>query len=492
MADPIALQAQRYSVNDQDLGVTAGPAALALMFTGTYGTEIPEWGTQIYQRDWLLQRFLTIEPFAGSAAASICARNAGYSWKLESQDEGASEASRKLLDSASFGRGWVPFCMELGLNYLSQDVGAFVELIRTADRPEAPLVGLSVLPSSNCFVTGDAEVPVIFLERRGKYHRLKWFQVYHLLEMPVSHPIYSGLQMSAMSRLFEGAKTWQSIERYTDEKVGGRHGRAIHVLSGVTRSELESAVTLAKNLADSRGLLRYQPPVILTTVSDKLTANVATLELASLPDGFDRDQQFREYLTLLSLAFLSEYQEFAPLPRGDMGSGAQSETLDQKARLKGAAIWRKNISQMINQILPANVTFSFETEDIDESKRRAETSKLQAEATKLRIDSGEIDAQAAREIALAEGRLTQEIYDALIAREAEAAAQALEEPQGAGPEGAGEEPSRNEETAVEKGILSRAGPTEERLAAEDEATAFYGSVLGRMFRRLRGRLDEED
>lgn len=516
MAEDFApvLEAARLSVQPrEDAGVL--PPAIALWWFGAgQGQPLPPWGTSIFERDYELQRFLEKESFLAGAVVSICARNAGYSWSIKGDDESLVQASVTMLENSDFGAGWVSLAMRLTYNLLTQDTGAFVEVIRSGPAATDPIVGLSMLPAGRCYATGDPDTPAIFIDRRGKYHKLRWWQVIHLLEMPVDHPVQSGLQLCGVSRCMQQAETFYGMAQYRNEKVNGRHSRAIHVISGITRNELDSAVQLAAAIAQNRGLLRYQPPVIIPAMQQNQEAKIATLELASLPDGFDMEQEFKQYISLLAMALLAEYQEFAPLPGGGLGTGAQSETLDQKARMKGSAIWRKLVANAINNVLPDGVRFVFDEEDVDEAKRRADVQKVRAEARQVRVASGEIDEIVARELAVSAGDLSPEQMDALSLRdverneaeaeqaesEAERTSQEMklrfgqQQPTAGAPDQAtmsNDETGDGGETGAKANDLFAESVTASRLEAEDDATSFFGDQLKRMWRGLRRSAHED-
>lgn len=494
MPDAVDLEIQRRSVTDAPAfyeGVPGGgpwPWAVA----GAFAIGAPEWGTAVNERDIYLQQFLTLDSMAAGAVATICARNTGYSWEVSAQSSALREACTRLLRHADLGRGWEHFAMAVGLDYLSQDKGAFVELVRAGPEPGSPLVGIQHLPARDCWSTGRPDEPVIYRDRAGRFHRLRWYQVYRLAEMPMPHPVYEGLQLSAVSRFFRAARVHLNIQEYLEEKTGGRQSRAIHLVQGVTGSELKSALSTVAFNADNAQLQRYQPPIILPVLSDKMPAKVETLELASLPDGFDQEQNYREYLTVLAMALLADFQELAPLPSGNLGTGSQSETLDQKSRQKGAALWRKAIDGMMQNILPEGAEFRFTEIDQDEAKIGADVRKARAEGLKLYVDMGALDALGARAIAVEDGDIPPEVAEDVATREREADTEEEppEEPFGAPAPGDGGDvqqeaiPDSNDEL---KALKSQpVHPV--RMAVEDDAMQALEDGLGRVFERLRGDL----
>lgn len=117
---------------------------------------------------------------------------------------------------------------------------------------------------------------------------------------------------------------------------------------------------------------------------------------------------------MLAMAFLTDYQEFSPLPGGNLGTSTQSEILHLKNRGKGAGLFRKLITRAINyEIFPRNVEFGFSDPDYEAETAEAEVKKIRAQTRQIRITSTEITPEVARQLANDEGDLRQE-YMALM------------------------------------------------------------------------------
>ena len=156
-----------------------------------------------------------------------------------------------------------------------------------------------------------------------------------------------------------------------------------------------------------------------------VNVDVKTLEIAALPDNFNEETTFKHYIAQIAMAFLSDYQDFAPLPGGNLGTSAQSEILHMKSRGRGPALWMKMITHAMNQrILPSNVEFRFDEQDLEAEAAEAETAKARAEERAARIASGEINEAVARQQALEDGDLTLEQFEELERADREAAEQA--------------------------------------------------------------------
>ncbi len=426
-ADALAALPKSVIAPREDVQRTSGDLFTWFML-GPSDSGFTPWGQNTQLRDRQLRDFITTEHFFASALGIISARNAALTWQIIG-DEATAEAAAELVNDANHGEGWESFVVELTNDLLTQDKGAFVEFVRAANSPEAAVIGINALDAQRCFLTGNPETPVIYEDRKGELHKMPWYTVVHLLEMPTSKTPADGgyffrLQYCALTRVLGAAQILKSITTYRSEKVSGRFMRAIHLLSGVDAKAVQDAIARENINADNAGATRYMAPAMVGNVDPAANVSHETIELASLPDGFSETEAITSYITILAMGFLTDYQEFAPLASGNLGTSTQSEVLHQKSRGKGVGLFKKLMERLMNLrgALPGNVTFEFTEDDIEADKQIAETEQLRAETRKIRIDSGEIDALAARQLALDSGDLTVEEFEALNAREiAEAA-----------------------------------------------------------------------
>ncbi len=220
-----------------------------------------------------------------------------------------------------------------------------------------------------------------------------------------------------LTRVLRAAHTMQSIWIYNDEKASGRFNRALHFVSGIGEKQVQDALARATLANDDEGLRRYSPGVLVTAVNQNAEINVKTIEQASLPAGWDEEKAIKHYILALSMAFMTDYQEFAPLPGGGLGTGAQSEILDKKSRGKGPALFQSMMTRLMNHagILPRGVEFAFNEPDPDAAKDDADLQHRKAETAEINIRSGVWTPQFARQVQLDDGSITEEQFQVLSA-----------------------------------------------------------------------------
>lgn len=414
-------------------------------FIGNYNSsDLPEWWSPA--RDRYFREFWHTEPFLASAIYSISARNAAYEWELKGPKSDV-EYSQNLLAHANFGEGWQSFVTKLTIDLSTQDNGAFIEIIRPAkvridgellpavksydyesgksiwmaikggvripvldaqiqDNPLELPIGIAHLDAGQCTRTGDPETPVIYTDINGYQHRLMWWQVAMLEDMPSPIETMNGVGVCALSRVYKTAEILKSITTYKEEKVSGRFNRAIH-LTNVDPDAINDAIAQSNARNDNLGLMRYSQPVVAATLNPDASPSVVTIDLASVPDGFDEKTTMEWYISNLALALGVDYGFLAPLPGKGLGTASQSEVQAKQALGKSSRLFMNQMEFKINYngILPSTVVFNFDDEDIENQKLRDDAAAVRANTRATRIQSGEITPAIARQLATDDGDL---------------------------------------------------------------------------------------
>lgn len=407
--DPAAV---RRSVRSQPEGEQS-PGAFTL-YIASVADEFPAWGRQPRQRDKLLRQFWPTCSFLPEAIYSVAIRNAAMDWYVDGPPRTANAVQDMLL-TVDDGKGWEQFIVKVMLDLLTQDNGAFVEIVRRRNSPNAPVMTLNHLDAGQCRRTGLVDFPVVYTDRDGVDHKLAWYQVIVLAEFPSPVETMIGMQLCAVSRVLRASQILRDISIYKREKIGGRHHKAIHFVGGAKRTEIEDArVRLAEN-ADNSGLIRYIEPIIVAGLDPERPVSVATIDLAALPDGYDEDVTLRWYIAELALGLGADYQDLAPLPGGGIGSSNQSEILHRKSSGKGPAFFRKMFTHPFNfhGILPQVCSFAFDEQDTAADLETATLRKTRAETYKMNIESGVLTPEIARQMMADDGDLTPEMLTLL-------------------------------------------------------------------------------
>ncbi len=376
--------------------------------------DIVPWGNNPKIRDQQLRNFWPTEPVFSSALYNITGRNAAFSWTLEGPPTTVSTV-QQIFHEADFGEGWLSFINKVGIDLFTQDNGAFIEIIRATDSPLSPVIGIAHLDAGSCLRTADPETPLIFTDRRGVMHRMKWYQVIRWAEWPSPIQQMNGVGYAALTRCLRAAQVLRDISVYHREKVGGDTANAIHLVSGMSTQLITDAMADHKNQQAQRGMTRYIAPLVLASVDPTATVSHAQIDLKSLPDGFDPEVAMRWYINQLAMAFGADYQDFAPLPGRALGSGSQSLILHMKSRGKGPALFMKAMEHKFNfhGVMPRNVVFRYDEQDLEEDKEQADLSFTRAQTRQIYLTAGALSVRAVQQQMLDQGEISQEEFDAL-------------------------------------------------------------------------------
>lgn len=413
--------------------------------------ECPRWWSAY--RDNYLRRFWNSEPFLAGAIYSIATRNAAFRYELTGPDRQVKRI-QEMLSQADLGAGWQSLIMKVSIDLLTQDNGAFIELIRPArartrkgwvdvarfrrgrgdlcwmapdghvvadkavtDLPTDNVIGLAHLDAARCTRTGDPDFPVTYLDIAGMQHKLAWWQVLTLEDMPSPAEEANGVGYSAVSRVLRLGQILRDVQIYRSEKVSGRFTRRVY-LTNIDPQAVQDAITQAEEHADNLALSRYMQPIIAATLDPNASPAVQSIDLAALPDGFDEEAAMRWYIAGLSMGLGVDYGFLAPLPGSNLGSATQSETQARSARGKSSLMFMKLLEHKFNfgGVMSSSVQFEFQETDAEERSVEDQGAKLRADTRFVRIQSGEITPLVARQIAVDEGDLKEE-YLAVMGEE---------------------------------------------------------------------------
>jgi len=389
------------SVQDRTDEMMAMEAPLTFMIAQV-ADMLPAWGTP--GRDAALDNFWRTEPMLASAVSSMCFKMAALDFRLKGPVRKTMRAKR-LFESAEFGQGWPYLINMVTSDILTQDNGGFIEIMRRdPNDPESPVMGIAHLDSSRCIRTGNPDTPVYYTDIKGTLHKLRWYQVVPLVDMPASRENKLGIGFCAVSRILAAAQYMRTVGVYKREKLSGKRIPAIMFVQGLRRGAIEQALNESLEAQRQEGLSTYTKPVILAGPDAGMPVDVKMIELAGLPDGYNEDTVMKWYITTLALGFGTDYTEFAPLPGGGLGSSTQTTVMAARSRGKGAGILTQLYEHAINyNILPQSVRFEFASSDPTAEQDRINLRFLRARERNLRVQSHEITPEQALELAVQEG-----------------------------------------------------------------------------------------
>lgn len=357
-----------------------------IMRVATAADAAPAWSPTPYNRDKFLREFLPTESLLVGPFYSTCAKYAAFGWRLTGLPR-TTRIIHRLLHSVDEGDGWMTFILKVLQDLFGQDNGAFIEVIRADDDARSPVVMLNHLDSARCRRTGIREEPVWYTDRNGREHVLKDYQVITLSEFPSPREDAFGVQICGLSRIMRAAQLMRDIQTYKKEKISGKHVGAVHLVGGVSAKSVKDAMKSHYAQAMDVGYTTYFEPLVIASLDPNATVSKATLEMASLPDGFNEEIAFRNYFITWANCFGQDLQDYMPLPGGNLGTSQQSEILDTKAKGKGPKVFMDLLSHKFNfhGIMPETVIFGYGEQDVTEDEAKAQLRKLRADTYRVLV-----------------------------------------------------------------------------------------------------------
>lgn len=403
LPDPPTRIIEEPPVTSQPMGST--PANI-IISVATAADSIAPWGVNPRTRDMQLRAFWPTEPYFSGGLFTVVAQYIAFNSTLTGPPRMVG-IYEDMLNSVQFGQGMEQLLELFLIDMFTQDNGAFIEIVRTDNDPRAPCITLNHLDAYRCRRTGVAETPVAYTDSKGREHLLQWYQVLHMTEFPSPIEEAHGIQYCALTRILRAAQIMRDIAVVNQEKAAGRFTRQIHLVGGVQRSVIEDIVRQKQAEADAIGLTRFIQPVIVASLDPTARVSKETIDMASVPAEYDEQKAMETYLMLMAMVFGTDYQNFAPLPGGGLGSSSQSKVLNMKSRGKGPGKFMRKFSRAMNfhGILPRTVTFSFGEQDVAEQMERTELRKERALELEILIRAGVITTEVARQMAVDTGDL---------------------------------------------------------------------------------------
>jgi hypothetical protein len=329
-------------------------------------------GLSLRESDFITVNSVDHEALWAGAVAIAITKVSSLSWEVEGDIPLRTRRAHELLMSSDANRGWVSNISKTLQDFLLTNNGAFVEIVRASTSLNSQIIGIIPLDSLRCTRTGDPEVPVIYQDLKGAQHEMKAYEVMEFSDMPSSRASMFGSGKCAAFRSYKSIYKLANIESYISDKVSGRRPLAVNLVSGLNDQQLRSVLSSAQAEADARGAIAYMGAIIAAIPGDT-TPGIATIPLADFPDNFNR----RDELDIAVLAYANnlglDVQDLQPLTGQALGTGAQSQVLNDKAKGKGLASFRQQYTHALNMwVIPDLTTFAFIEKDWRDKKAQAD------------------------------------------------------------------------------------------------------------------------
>jgi hypothetical protein len=332
----------------------------------------------------------------------------------------AEQMEEMILNENDFDEGWGPWVSKWVEDHITQDNGAFSEVIGEGDPDgpiKGPVLGVAHMDSRRCTRTGDPEFPVLYTDTDGKLYKMHRSRVMIASSMPSPAVEMNGVGFCAVSRCVNVSQTLLDMLVYRQEKLGSRPAQGILVTKGgLDPDDVGEAFEIAEQTMDNKLLRRYGKFVV---VGDRglPEAGMEKVDLFGLPEGFDEKEATTLAMAAMALAFGTDPRELFP---GMTIGATRAEALiaHLKQRGKGPGQILETLERLHNsKVLPPHLKMKFDFQDDAQDEQRAEIKLTRASRRTEEIGSGVLDERGGRELALEEGDLTQAQFNDLELRD---------------------------------------------------------------------------
>lgn len=378
---------KRHSVTAGDVGQKGQPLWQFLFGAPLGGkSDIP--GFWHPRRDAFLRGTIYKESLWASAVHIAITKKAAQGWELKGDQKRLVSRWQELLLACDGNLSWVAFLQKQLMDYVTTGNGQFFEIVRQSNARGAKIIGLMHLDSLRMTRTGDLRVPFLYRDRLNRIHELKHYQCLALSDSPDPSETWYGVGHCSAERGWAAIRKLSAMEQYLYEKVSGRRALAVHIVGGMSEASYRAAVTASQEEASQKGAVIYMGSTVIPVMGD-VAPTLVTIPLASMPDGFNRKEEFDIGVLQYADALGIDVQDLQPLTGRAIGTGAQSRVLDDKAAGKGLVAWRLQFMHMLNQfVVPEKVTFYFMERDQTERQREADIKGTNAATVTGMVSTG--------------------------------------------------------------------------------------------------------
>lgn len=374
---------------------------------------IPDWN-YLYPnwRDDRLKRLARAETMMAGAVYSMKARMQTLGFVVNGENEGTKQDALNLLNTAHYGKGLKHLTGLLMDDLLTTDNGAFIELYGPGN-PSSPLgerkiVGIAHLDSRLCWRTFNPEFPVIYTNpQTGQRHKLHHSRVRMMSDNTQPIELARGMGYCAVSRALQWIKIIRDTLTFRDEKVAGRFNRAIGAIEGVTREQLKKALDQNDEDSDSAGFMVYKkiPFIVAPGHQSGSRVSIQLQDLASIPDGFNFNDDMTLYAYVLALAFGVDAREFWPATTSG-ATKADAAVQNMKARGRGIGlnvILLEDLWRDILSLIDDSLTFEYDYADDEQDRAVADIHAVKVQTLNTLKSAGALSAEMMQALAIADG-----------------------------------------------------------------------------------------
>jgi len=380
------------------------------------GISEPPWWSR--QRDvWLRKTVLNTDALKVavktyiSKATMVPLRINPRDMSMESHMILARQMRDEVMRNSGFRKGFSYEWQKYLNDYLTQDNGAFM-LILGRGFMDGPIVGrargLIHLDTNRCSRTSDPVYPVVYTDRDGKRYKLHYTRIISQVSLPSPDILMNGVGLSPASVCVESATELRDIVRYFKEKLGSRPARQVlYAKTGATIDQLAAAKEIYERKMASEGLSFFSKTLLLAPKMPTGKLELEVLDLASAPDGFERQSVVMLGMANVAAAFGLDLRDMAHSFNIAGYTKADAEIQHLKGQGKGVAEIQDGFSKQLNmKYLPPVLVCAFDYVDDAQDEKRADIETKRSQSRARDLNSSAKTVRGVRQAMLRQGEVT--------------------------------------------------------------------------------------
>lgn len=326
---------------------------------------------------------------------------------------------QKAIESNSeMKKGFQETFKKFLFDYLTCDNGAFAMILGFGP-VTGPIVGRALgllhLSSKRCIRTSNPEYPVVYLHTDNKRYKIHYTRILSMVNLSAPEPELHGVGMCPVSLCLDATRELNDISLFSQEKFGSRPQRQIlYVKQGMQIEQIRTAMGRTEQSLDSESLSRFSKTLFLAPKSAGGKLELDKIDLASIPDGFNRQEVTILNMAIIAASFGLDLPDLA-LAVGLAGqTRSVAETQHHKGLGKGVAEFIHTFSKLLTErFLPSYLEARFDYVDDRQDEQAAKIVAQRSTARTRDIMGGVLTPRIARRHMVQHGELTEVEFEEL-------------------------------------------------------------------------------
>lgn len=338
------------------------------------------------QRDaWLRQFYLLPgNDLLAGTIATVISKVQTTGWFVEGPERMARMYQRILAREVEFGAGWSVFISKLLLDYLTQDIGGWIERRRL----DGPVMQPSAADGFACFdaatvtAKNDPEFPCYYLDDDGLYHKLHRSLVGHMVDLPSASHKMNNVGFCACSRALTTARILMLIAKYKQERLSDLPPAGLLILNNLNEPGWKDLNAKYEMGQQNQGNTVWRRVMVAFGVDPALPAKAELTSFSSLPEHYDEAIATEIAVYSFALAFNIDPADLWPRRNTPLGTASEASISHLKAKGKRTGAIYSDLERFFNDgySLPRSCSFRFDYQDADEDLMAADIRMKNVEA----------------------------------------------------------------------------------------------------------------